>query len=38
MKLGDKAKARIELDRIVSAGTKFPQEAAALEMLKNLRN
>ena len=38
MKLSDKAKARIELDRIVSAGTKFPQEAAALEMLKNLRN
>lgn len=38
VKSGDKAKARAELERIEAAGTKFPQEAEAMSLLKQLRN
>ena len=38
LKMGDKAKARAELERIQSTGIKFPQEAEAMNLLKQLRN
>jgi putative PEP-CTERM system TPR-repeat lipoprotein len=37
LKTGDKAKARTELERIESTGTKFPEEAEAVNLLKQLR-
>ena len=38
LKSGEKAKARAELERIESTGTKFPQEAEAMSLLRQLRN
>jgi Flp pilus assembly protein TadD len=37
-KSGDKAKARNELERLLSTDAKFPQQAEALALLKQLRN
>ena len=37
LKMGDKAKARAELERIESTGTKFPQEAEAMSLLQQLK-
>lgn len=37
MKMGDKAKARAELERIESTGTRFPEEAEAMSLLKQLK-
>ena len=36
--MGDKAKARAELERIESTGTAFPQQAEAMDLLKQLKN
>lgn len=38
LKSGDKVKARAELERIQTNGTKFPQETEAMNMLKQLKN
>jgi putative PEP-CTERM system TPR-repeat lipoprotein len=38
LKSGDRIKARDELERILSGGTKFPQEQEAIQLLKELRN
>jgi len=38
LKVGDKSKARDELERLVSMGAKFPQQAEAQNLLNQLRN
>ena len=38
LKSGDKLTAREELERVLSGGAKFPQEAEAAELLKTLQN
>ena len=37
LKVGDKAKARAELERLLEGGEKFPQQAEAMALLKELR-
>jgi len=37
LKTGEKARARTELERIVSNGTKFPDTAAAMDLLQQLK-
>jgi hypothetical protein len=37
LKAGDKAKARNELEGLLSAGTRFPEEKEAANLLKQLR-
>lgn len=37
LKMGDKAKARAELERIESTGTEFPEKADAMNLLKQLK-
>ena len=38
LKAGERVKARDELERILSGGTKFPQEQEAIQLLKELKN
>jgi len=38
LKAGDKAKARSELERLVASDAKFPQQAEAIKLLKQLKN
>jgi Flp pilus assembly protein TadD len=37
LKAGDKANARAELEKLESIGAKFPQQAEAMSLLKQLR-
>jgi len=38
LKAGDKAKARSELERLLASDAKFPQQAEAIKLLKQLKN
>jgi len=38
LKAGGKAKARSELERLVASDAKFPQQAEAIKLLKQLKN
>ena len=38
LKVGDKSKARSELERVLASDAKFPQQAEAMKLLKQLGN